>query len=156
MNALKMVSIALLLALTSCAGMQEAWEKQNCNYNSAYENGSNEREGGKKMDSSMYQNCPDTSKNEALKGYRDGYENARKAEVQTTTGSHIQIGGTQINIPGRKNDKAYFCSIQPFTQKYEAFGATKLEATKNVQALCKKTNSEMHCEADEVECVKNK
>lgn len=149
MNTINLFGILFLTLLTSCAGMHEAWVNQNCNFDSAYEKGNNDREDGAKMDSSIYSSCPDTNRAQIIKGYREGYEQARSSEAR---GSSIQIGGTQINFPNKKNN-SFFCSLEIFGKKYEAFGATKLEATKAVQSQCAKVNNQIHCE--NVDCKKN-
>ncbi|MBY0416146.1 MAG: hypothetical protein K2Q18_18380 [Bdellovibrionales bacterium] len=151
---MKSLFLISLLALSSCAGMMEDWKRQNCNYNKAYEAGNNTREEGTPMDSSEYNACPDEVRNEVLKGYRDGYERSRQSEVQNNRGVGIKIGSTQINIGNKASAKSYFCTLEAFTSTYEAFGATKLEAQKAVQAKCMQNYDRMHC--DEFRCRVNK
>ncbi|MFZ4715339.1 MAG: hypothetical protein ACOYL6_16570 [Bacteriovoracaceae bacterium] len=147
MSKLNLSILVISLSLTSCAGLYKDWAAQNCNYNSAYENGNNDREEDEKMDSGMYAaQCSGKAREAALKGYRDGYEKARQSENTAPESTHIQIGGTSINIPGKKNPKAFYCTIEAFGKAYNAFGATKLEAKTSAFDECKKNNHPMHCE----------
>ena len=150
---MKLLQIIFLSTLFSCAQMEQDFVNHTCNYDAAYEAGHNDSRELKKLNTSQYQNCPEEKRKDAINGYKEGY--AKGKPLIEKSGASIQIGGTTINIPGKKNNKAYFCELSAFTDNFEAFGPTQLEATMNVVKLCRAKHNEMHCDKDEVECRVN-
>lgn len=40
----------------------------------------------------------------------------------------------------------WFCSVRPFSKKFEALGASRAEARLNAREACMKEHNEMHCQ----------
>jgi hypothetical protein len=155
------------MLVSGCAAMQEQWASENCTKDAGYAQGMNDARGGEQMKIQNYSNCPDADRETALAAYRSGYQAGIAADQpQATTvvnsGPLFQIGGPrgiQIGAPGTtqtqvaRNDKAWFCEVNPFSDHYEGFAATQLEGKKAVSADCRTKHGEMFC--DDVKCRRN-
>lgn len=163
----------MVLALGGCAAMQQQYAETYCHYDGAYKAGMNDYNEGKQMNPQFSQPCSPQVRADAERGYREGYTAQMKAAQQTTTvvttpapapGINISFGSDgkpsgSVNIPVGQggvvqqqqtqvvatNNRAWFCEVEAFMDKFEGWGATKLEATKAAQGECKMKNHEMHC-----------
>lgn len=63
------------LVCVSCATLRENY----CNYEGAYSSGTNDANDGRPMNGAPAIGCPDTSKSDVRRGYREGYSNAQKS-----------------------------------------------------------------------------
>jgi len=114
-----------------------------------------------------------------MKGYREGFEKGTTQLYGSGNGSgnskvpgdskpstsgptiNIGIGGRDVSIGnGESNSgtfaKAYYCELEAFTQKFESFGPTMLEAKKAVRDQCSQRYHRMHCDGDrDLHCRKN-
>lgn len=137
----------------------------------------------KTMNSTFARRCREDLKIIAQKKYQEGFvagraeldalvaaarEDHRANQVKASepastsapvnqTNINVSIGGGNIGSgasqPTPPNPRAYFCTVKAFTDTFESYGATQLEATNAVRALCTKENHEMHCR--EIKCEKN-
>jgi hypothetical protein len=61
------------------------------------------------------------------------------------------------NEPPHANPRAFYCSIEVFTHKYEAYGPTMTETRSNLAQTCEaKENSDFFCKEDKMKCKRNK
>lgn len=80
----------LVLAATSCETMQKMNQERFCNYNGAYEQGVNDAQNGKQMNAIPYtMDCVGASKDEATKGYREGFMTIKTAPVISTNQNNV-------------------------------------------------------------------
>lgn len=141
--------VVLALSLSACAGVpQTSGIVMDCDSTTAYERGFNEARNGKPMDSSFTRVCDPFARDSVSASYRQGFEKGMSL-TQPTTIVPVPMGSPQP----ASADRAYYCQAKAFTDHFEAFGPTQLEATKRVQAACRVKFHEMHCEA--VQCQKN-
>lgn len=167
--------VFVLFTLASCASM-ESYEAQYCSYDRAYVKGFDD--GSKGMNSRIdeFASCS-TNGDQAMKGYREGFEKG-VSQTQATNSSNGNSGGntnngTIVNIgiggggvglgrPGYdnskpvQNDRAFYCEYQAFTSHFEAFGPTLLEAQRSVRLQCEQKYNRMHCDDEnDLKCRKN-
>lgn len=142
----------LLLAapcfLVSCAAMKTAYLEHNCNYDSAYEVGrtaSRDLDQGKPTGNpaGLLRECPESSREEALRGYRDGMASARGVVVVQP-----QPWGSSPGAP--PSSGRYRCTVKAFTNTFEETGPSQLAAEQAARAACTARYHAMHC--DQVEC----
>ena len=81
----------VLFILVGCAAMQKDFLDRNCNFEGAYSLGSNDAQKAQPMNANGLAQCPDASKNKALRGYREGY-NAFMASRPTQINVNISNG----------------------------------------------------------------
>jgi len=62
----------------------------------------------------------------------------------------------QIVEPVRPNQKAYYCEIELFNQRFEAWGPTELEARTKAIADCSKNHFRNSCSRERVKCEANR
>jgi hypothetical protein len=141
----------LLLAapclLASCAAMKTAYLEHNCNYDAAYEvgrNASRELDQGKPTGNpaSILQECPESSREQALRGYRDGMSSGRVVIIQPQP-----FGGAPY---AAASSGRYRCTVKAFTSTFEESGPSQLAAEQSAKAACAARYHAMHC--DQVEC----
>ncbi len=128
---LRILSFLMVLSMGGCAAMEKSYEATTCNANAGYEKGVNDATAGHPMNSMYFSPCPDATKEATLKGYRDGY--------QTGLGSRpTSVQQVQVNIQNADSARPFFCEIKNFEKSHFAFGATLLEAQKEVERKCMK------------------
>jgi hypothetical protein len=148
MKALLFLVLISALSLTSCASMQQAWVDQNCQREAAYEKGMNDARSGAPMNSQYVASCPVEGHDVILAGYNEGYNSGLGSVQQTTTTGappafiNVNIGGTPA---GSINPRAWYCKIKAFTEEFEAFAPTQLEAVHQVTAQCRVKYDPMFC-----------
>lgn len=142
----------LLLAapcfLASCAAMKTAYLEHNCNYDSAYEVGrtaSRELDQGKPTGNpaSVLRECPESSREEALRGYRDGMASGRGVVIVQPPPFGSGPGAPASSV-------RYRCTVKAFTNTFEETGPSQLAAEQGAKAACAARYHAMHC--DQVEC----
>jgi hypothetical protein len=143
MKALSLLVLMSALGLTSCASMQQAWVDQNCQHEAAYEKGMNDARSGAPMNSQYVAGCPVESRDVLLTGYSEGLGSVQ----QTTNGAppaliNVNIGGSP---DGGINPRAWYCKTKAFTEEFEAFAPTQLEAVHQVTAQCRAKYDPMFC-----------
>lgn len=76
---MKKLVLLLPLCLLACAELQKDFETRTCHYDGAYQAGVNDAQDGKsmKVDNIAYQ-CPENTKAEVRKGYREGYTSSKR------------------------------------------------------------------------------
>ena len=74
--------------------------------------------------------CPEKIRATIQKRYREGYESGLKARPCSAQGA----AQTTIVI-GEASPKKVLCKLSPFTEHYEAWGATELEAKEKRRAV---------------------
>lgn len=75
---MKWICFFLLSFVFSCTHMKENYRERVCNYDGAYEEGTNDAQNGEEMRGSYVANqCHDKVKADVRKGYRDGYTNSK-------------------------------------------------------------------------------
>lgn len=157
------IPIIALSLVTACAFPQKkerSFNPELCDEQAGYEAGFEDGRAGLNMNTSFLNNCREDLRALAVKGYRAGFdkglpiykeESERRAkEMQqnkTTTGT------SGFPIPGLFNRAGYYCKVMAFGKKYDAFGATEVEARKTVEDACAVDTHEMHCK--QVQCQKN-
>ncbi len=165
MNMIRLVLLAgLSVFVSSCASMMKDWQDTNCNYDAAYAAGMQEYQNGAQQKTNQYAACEGPSRNEALKGYREGYAKAMESDGSRSApvGGGGNRGGININIGGHQTvggadpraARRFFCEVSAFTNHYEAFGPTRLEARQAAENQCKTQNNAMHCQ--NVNCRENR
>ncbi|MFO0575748.1 MAG: hypothetical protein U1A78_17260 [Polyangia bacterium] len=138
-------NVALLLApaalglVASCAAMKTAYLETYCNYDSAYELGHKtayEIAEGKRSASpaSILQECPESSREAALRGYREGLTN----------------GGRSSAVVVMQQAPRYRCTVSVFANTFEGAGPTQAAAEQTARDTCAARYHAMHC--DRVEC----
>lgn len=146
-------SVLLLAApclLASCAAMKTAYLEHNCNYDSAYEVGrtaSRDLDQGKPTGNpaGLLRECPESSREEALRGYRDGMASGRGSVVVVQP---QQPWGGGPGVP--PSATRYRCTVRAFTNTFEETGPSQLAAEQSAKAACTARYHAMHC--DQVEC----
>jgi hypothetical protein len=93
------LAILGLLALTSCAAMQQQYIDQMCNTEGAYQQGYNDGHGTGQMNGSFANMCP-ADQDAIRRAYRDGFENgsAQRAQEPQPVEVHI-VHDHQNNQP---------------------------------------------------------
>ena len=84
-------TLALGLALSNCAGMEQMYRDSYCDYNGAYKKGMNDARAGNPMDVSASRVCAPEQKSAADQGYREGYTEAVRSQPSSVT----------VNLNGR-------------------------------------------------------
>ena len=83
------------------------------------------------------------------------------APSQKNTTINVNLGGTQ-NVGGgqnpppsvpQSNQKAWYCEVEAFQDKFSAFGATQLEAKQATQNQCTAKHNAMFCR--KIDCQPN-
>lgn len=146
--------VVILLAFSACAGMQADWQAQYCNHDGAYEKGMNDARSGGSMNS-ISQSCPPETQAAVAAGYREGFT----AGLASAPPMPVQVvgpppGGIVVYEgapPSQPN--GWFCEVRPFTDHFEAFGATQLEAREKVRQRCLRRYNDMFC--NKTECRPN-
>jgi len=60
------------------------------------------------------------------------------------------------NSPNQGNPKAFYCSVEVFTRKYDSFGPTLVEAKASLSKTCtEKENSDFFCKENKMKCKRN-
>lgn len=159
-------SKALLLVLSiflvsACAASKEEFQNRSCNRETGYEHGMNAGRENKPMDSSHFGDCEPNSRKEAMVGYREGYEAARRAEEgkgikADESGIRVKIPGVDINLPS-KAGKAWTCVLEGANngKSYTGIGPSKAAATKNARTACESELAAVQC-GGALECAQNK
>lgn len=62
----------------------------------------------------------------------------------------------QIIEPVKPNEKAYYCEIELFTERFEVWGPTELEARTKVLGDCSKQYFRNSCSREKVKCEANR
>ena len=118
--------------------MHKDWVKANCNEDSAYSQGVEDAENGKKHDAHSYSACADTEIGKIKKAYSKGYQS---------------VSSNPIHAPKEAfGMNEYTCRVRPFGHEYSFTSTNKVEAYKKVKTECEASNHSMHC--DEIECEK--
>lgn len=134
-----------LISLASCAAMVEEHRAQVCNREYAYEQGVNDSQDGKPMDSGFASLC-DSNKREVMQGYREGYEFAANQSVIEASDDGIRIKGAGIDIRmGNKGAKDWSCELNIFGQTFRGLGSSRAEAAQDVRNACEQKHNAVHC-----------
>lgn len=138
-RALFAAPVALSL-VASCAAMKTAYLETYCNYDSAYELGHKtayEIAEGKRSASpaNILQECPESSREAALRGYREGLTNG---------------GRSSAPIVVQQAPPRYRCTVSVFTNTFDGAGPTQAAAEQSAKAACAARYHAMHC--DRAEC----
>ena len=144
--------------LASCAAMKTAYLEQNCNYDAAYEVGrraSMDLAAGRPTGNpaGLLQECPETTRDEALRGYRTGMSAGDHASVQINLppppprGYGYGYGYGRGQAPRVQH---FLCNVRAFTRTFEGAGETQQAAEARAKAACRTEYHEMHC--DQAEC----
>ena len=128
------ILLGMLMGLSSCAAIRENWRQETCSYDGSYEMGMNEARRGEEMNSHFVNQCPEPTRAEAKRGYREGFA----AGAQGLSLSYSQSGSNAVRGPGWKCQSAYgqkkcgyhcieafgqiACAQQPHHKCVEAFG----------------------------------
>src|SRR5689334_471103 len=75
---MKLIAIYLALLFSGCASMQQYIHDNYCNYEGAYTVGMNDANSGAEMNAMPAAHCPEATKAEVRRGYREGYTNGNR------------------------------------------------------------------------------
>jgi hypothetical protein len=147
MKTFSLLILTSALFLVSCASMQQAWVDQNCQQEAAYEKGMNDARSGAPMNSQNFAACPVEGRNVVLAGYNQGYTAGLSSVQQTTTGAppafiNVNLGGSPAQDI---NPRAWYCKMKAFTDEFESFAPTQLEAINRVTDQCRAKYDPMFC-----------
>lgn len=142
--------------LASCAAMKTAYLEQNCNYDAAYEVGrraSMDLSAGRATGNpaGLLQECPETTRDEALRGYRTGMSAGERANIQINLPPPPPRGyGYGYGRGPAPRVQHYLCNVRAFMRTFEGAGETQQLAESRAKAACRTEYHEMHC--DQAEC----
>lgn len=67
---------------SSCAAMLKDWQDSHCNYDGAYSDGMAAQRAHEEPNAGRYGQCTPETREVAMRGYREGYESAARAQAQ--------------------------------------------------------------------------
>jgi len=137
-----LVLSSLVILLSSCAAMKRDFQENNCNYEGAYQLGTNDANNAKDMNTRQFSICSPASKKEAQKGYREGYVTVGDQNTPSSFNSLLK------RVIGKSNNK-YKCSGELFSRTYSGKGETKREAILAAKAKCEKSSDSIHCHSSD-------
>ncbi|MEI6790376.1 MAG: hypothetical protein WCK42_04260 [Myxococcaceae bacterium] len=77
---MRTIILVLVAMLVNCASFREHIRENYCNYEGAYTAGMNDATSGARMNNGLASLCPEVSKVEVQRGYREGYTNGQKSK----------------------------------------------------------------------------
>ena len=144
------VAVAFLLVFCfSCASLRESFQANYCNYEGAYSAGTNDANGGHPMSGAPAIGCPEESRAEVRRGYREGYSNAQKnrpVQLNINLGSsakrecHRNYGQEVCGYHCIEAYGQWYCAGQPTDNCIENY--SKVRCGSN----CRKDFGEIHCD----------
>ena len=163
----------VFVSLGSCASIEE-YTRAACHSDAAYTSGLEDGQNGRSSRATQFAQCSE-NKDLATQKYREGFEKGSQNLLGSTQNNDNKPSDTNktihtgvniiINSPGASvrgdarvgEPKNFYCSIEVFMKKYEAFGPTLLQAKKAVIDECIKHHSRIHCseEDDDLSCKRN-
>jgi len=141
---MRLIGFISVISLIGCAAMEKDFVDNSCNYNGGFEYGTNEANEGSPMNSRRFNICPEGAREEARRGYADGYTQASESKA----GNKIidGIAGAIAGLGGGTKDR-YSCSADLFGTTYVGTGATEAAAKSDVNRKCKAGEHSVHCHA---------
>ena len=142
-------AICMFGLMGACASMQEAWVNETCNFSGAYAVGINDQQEGTPMTPSQFYSCPSRTRAKVGRGYRKGYYDSLKTQKVSHSGEStvdVFMDGPTLRLSqNRKQKRSYYCRTEAFTDEYEAFGRTLMQARRRVLTQCTYKHNKMFC-----------
>lgn len=178
---LLVVVVSFLSACTSFETKEREFDPALCEEAISYQAGFNDGREGRNMNSSYAFQCREDLRPGSLRGYKDGYnkglveykhmeaerqkrfaemqraEEARRQREDQGRGGVVLPGPSIIIGGGSYNPRAWYCKLEVFTETFEGFGSTRLEAFQALKRSCvSKRGNDFFCKERDARCEENR
>ena len=143
------LSSLVLLTLSSCAGLKQAYIEEECNVTASQRKGMVDARYGRPPRTEDYNLCADSDRNSVVSAYLEGYE----AAVSRRSSTEGDGGAVTVNITQGKSGQPWNCEVTVSDDEYSGNGPTEKKTRAAVVAQCKPKHGEKACAA--VTCRKN-
>jgi hypothetical protein len=174
-----------LAACASYEVKEREFDPALCEEAISYQAGFNDGREGRNMNSSYAFRCREDLRTGSMKGYKEGYdkglveynkmleerrkqmaemrkeneERREREKAQQNNGTTIILPTPGIIIGGGSayNPKEWYCTLDVFTDTFEAYGSTKLEAFNTLRQNCiSKRGDDFFCKERDSKCKENR